>query len=345
MASVLRWLASAALSLAAASTLAAPLQGLQVRLSAPTPVLYGDTDVAITVSVTNTTRHPVHVLRWQLPDEEVETSLFKITRENGERVRYTGPLVKRAEPQPSDFVRIDAGATLDYSVELTAAYDLSRSGRYAIEYAARGTHNKQRGSLHSDTLYLWLEGRSQKSSVSAPPASMAAAAPTYNACSTTQQTQLSAAVAQAVTYAAGAVSYLNSINSGTQRYTKWFGVHTSAREATALDHFQKVHSAFTTQNLSFDCKCKKRGTYAFVYPNQPYKIYLCGAFWSAPLAGTDSRGGTLIHEMTHFTVVAGTADHAYGQTNAAALAISDPDLALNNADSHEYFAENTPALP
>jgi hypothetical protein len=30
---------------------------------------------------------------------------------------------------------------------------------------------------------------------------------------------------------------------------------------------------------------------------------------------------------------------------AAALAISDPVKALDNADSHEYFAENTPALP
>ncbi len=44
--------------------------------------------------------------------------------------------------------------------------------------------------------------------------------------------------------------------------------------------------------------------------------------------------------MSHFDVVAGTDDVVYGQTGAMALAISDPDAAITNADSHEYFAEN-----
>jgi peptidyl-Lys metalloendopeptidase len=33
----------------------------------------------------------------------------------------------------------------------------------------------------------------------------------------------------------------------------------------------------------------------------------------------------------------------YGQSGAKSLAISDPNKAIDNADSHEYFAENTPA--
>ncbi len=51
----------------------------------------------------------------------------------------------------------------------------------------------------------------------------------------------------------------------------------------------------------------------------------------------------MVHEMSHFNVVAGTDDVVYGQSGAKSLALSDPDGALNNADSHEYFAENTPA--
>jgi peptidyl-Lys metalloendopeptidase len=81
-----------------------------------------------------------------------------------------------------------------------------------------------------------------------------------------------------------------------------------------------------------------------VYPTQPYKIYVCNAFWSAPTSGTDSKGGTLVHELSHFNAVAATDDHAYGQSAAASLAISNPTRALDNADSHEYFAENTPGL-
>jgi peptidyl-Lys metalloendopeptidase len=42
--------------------------------------------------------------------------------------------------------------------------------------------------------------------------------------------------------------------------------------------------------------------------------------------------------------VAGTDDWAYGQSAAASLATSNPTRAADNADSHEYFSENTPAL-
>ena len=53
-------------------------------------------------------------------------------------------------------------------------------------------------------------------------------------------------------------------------------------------------------------------------------IYLCSVFWTAPLTGTDSKAGTLIHEMSHFNVVASTDDYVYGQTGAKSLAISEP---------------------
>jgi peptidyl-Lys metalloendopeptidase len=53
----------------------------------------------------------------------------------------------------------------------------------------------------------------------------------------------------------------------------------------------------------------------------------------------------MIHEMSHFNVIAGTDDWAYGQSAAASLARSNPTRAVDNADNHEYFAENTPYLP
>jgi peptidyl-Lys metalloendopeptidase len=43
---------------------------------------------------------------------------------------------------------------------------------------------------------------------------------------------------------------------------------------------------------------------------------VCHAFWPAPANGTDSKAGTLIHEMSHFNVVAGTNDWVYGQSGA-----------------------------
>jgi len=97
--------------------------------------------------------------------------------------------------------------------------------------------------------------------------------------------------------------------------------------------------------MTFYCNCHQKNTYAYVYPDRPYEVHLCGAFWQAPATGTDSKAGTLVHETSHFNNVAGTDDWAYGQSACQSLATSNPDHAIANADSHEYFAENTPAAP
>ena len=126
------------------------------------------------------------------------------------------------------------------------------------------------------------------------------------------------------------------------RYTTWFGTFASSRYTTVTSHFNAISSAMTNAGITFDCKSTQK-VYAYVYPNQPYTIYLGAVYWTAPALGTDSQAGTLIHEMSHFDVVAGTDDVVYGQAGAKSLAISDPAKAITNADSHEYFAENTPA--
>lgn len=103
-------------------------------------------------------------------------------------------------------------------------------------------------------------------------------------------------------------------------------------------------AAVSNQTIEFRCDCTQ-SYYAYVYADEPYIIHLCSEYWNVPLRGTDSQAGTLIHEISHFTVIAGTDDHAYGQKNSLALAIATPVDALDNADSQEYFAENTPYLP
>jgi peptidyl-Lys metalloendopeptidase len=85
------------------------------------------------------------------------------------------------------------------------------------------------------------------------------------------------------------------------------------------------------------------GTYAYVYPDTFGTVYLCPVFWQVGTTGTDSQGGTLVHESSHFTTNGGTDDHVYGQSGAKSLAKSNPDQATDNADNHEYFAENNPS--
>jgi peptidyl-Lys metalloendopeptidase len=231
----------AGLAGAAISVQAAPLSKLDVRLSVATPVVRGDVDVLVDVTVTNPLRHAVAVPESTLPTADPEAKLFSITRD-GQPVRYQGAIVKRMPAQPNEMVVLQPGASLSYQVELTGAYDLSQDGRYSVEYVGLAKHGGAGAS--TAPLYLWLEGRSAKAAPAALTVSAAGISYTGN-CSASQQNTIVGAVSAATTYAQGALSYLS----------------------------------------------------------------------------------------------------AYGQTAAKALAVSDPAKALDNADSHEYFAENTPAQP
>ncbi len=218
-------------------------------------------------------------------------------------------------------------------------YDVSAANLHSEKNIgpAKGVDN-----LTSNELILSIEGRSAATQVDAISPTAVSGTNSFNKCTTSQQSSLASARAQASTYSADALSYLNANKTGS-RYTTWFGVYDAGRYSTATTHFNKISSAMDTASVQFDCGCKKK-YYAYVYPTKPYIIYLCSVFWTAPLTGTDSKAGTLIHEMSHFTVVASTNDYVYGQSGAMSLASSNPNNAVNNADNHEYFAENTPSL-
>ena len=331
-----------------ASTAARSSLDVSVALS---PDTRGDGPVMARVSVTNRSAELVQVPDWQLPSEDLELAQFVVLRD-GQPVTYAGPHIKRGAMRLVEIVSLAPGATLTYDIDLSRAYDLSRDGRYTVEFVSRGTTDAQR-TLRSSRESFQLAGRSASLSASGPstlvgPNSAATVSAlagllTYTKCTATQQTQVATAVTAAATYAAQAKAYMvaNALNS---RYTKWFGAVTTANASVVTTNFTAIDAAFATKPITVDCSCKKT-YFAYVYPTRPYKIYVCKAFWSATMTGTDSKAGTLIHEMSHFTVVAGTDDWVYGQSGAASLAISNPLRAIDNADNHEYFAENTPVLP
>lgn len=342
------WTVAAAAMIACTGTFAASHDRLDVQLSAPSAMVQGDTDVKVDVTVTNLAGHAVTVSKWQLPSDHLQGPLLRIIKDDGTAAAYTGPLIKRGAATAADRVRLEAGESRHYTIELSGAYALG-NGRYTIEYAGRGQREDDASVESSAPLTLWMAGRTEAVEAMSPVerylAHTQAASITYTGnCTSSEKTTLASAVTAATNYATASNTYLAGSPHSTPRYVKWFGTYSSSGWSTAHTHYTNEVTAFTTKPLTLDCSCNDSGTYAYVYANQPYKIYLCGAFWSAPMTGTDSKGGTLVHEMSHFNVVASTDDWAYGQTAAANLAKKNPTKALDNADSHEYFAENNPFL-
>ena len=234
--------------------------------------------------------------------------------------------------------------TGDYTIQ----YDTSSLNLFSAGLARRGVVPREIGELTSQPLTLFIDGRRPRGS----PAQEAPAVDavrgtarglTFSKCSASQQGQVTTALTAGRAMADDGDKSLAASKLLGPRYTEWFGVSDPARLSTVRANFAALKDGFATKPIALDCGCNKP-YFAYVYPNKPYMIYLCKAFWPAPMSGTDSKGGTLLHELSHFTVVAGTDDWVYGQEGAASLAISDPAKAVNNADSHEYFGENTPAL-
>jgi peptidyl-Lys metalloendopeptidase len=345
-------LAAGAAALAMSMAAQAANEGIVVSVAPEKASLGKSEDVVVKVTFTNTSGSPQYVLKSHTPFEEIEAPLFDITRD-GKPVRYMGAIAKRGAPSAADYFLLKPGASYSARVELSALYDMGTTGDYAIRYHS----GRASEELKSDAATVWIDGvRPRGSSEETKTlAEMQAQAGTgtgtvtaaggalaFNKCTTSQQADITSAVSTALSMASDGDAYMARGTMGT-RYTKWFGAVDSSRVATIKAHFAAIKDAFATKPITVDCGCKKT-YYAYVYPTQPYTIYVCKAFWSAPMTGTDSKGGTLVHEMSHFNVVAGTDDWVYGQSGAASLAVSNPSQAIDNADSHEYFGENTPAL-
>lgn len=322
----------------------------------------------ITFKLTNGSGQTLHILKWHTPLEGFKADIFRVERD-GQRVPYVGRLYKRGAPQPEDYVTLAPGESATASVDLAEGYATYAAGRYTAqlegsvfdadaaplaERAAKPTLAAK--ALASNAVSFELTEAREKPLAPelAGPTALAKDGkrkePVFKNCSANRQDILGEAHHQASMRAAGTALALAGTSTAKRptapRYLKWFGAYTSARYQTAIDHFTKIQDALANKTVTFNCDCNDAGVYAYVYPNLPYEIHLCGAFWTAPVdpGATDSQPGTLIHETSHFTVVAGTDDHAYGQSACSSLATSNPTQALDNADSHEYFAENNPPL-
>ncbi len=317
-----------------------------VKLSAEKSSLAARDSVLVNVTLTNVSSHSVRVLKWHTPVDGVKEDLFRVTAD-GASAEYNGRHYKWATPEAHDYLTLKAGESVSRTVDLGSIYDLSKTANYSISYDSEAHHDASHegvSQLRSDSLNVFVEGRPFVQPEAASAGDVTAQALSTANCSSSRVTSVTTAFNSAKTYANNAVSYLGGTPSATSRYTTWFGTYSSSGWSTIKTHFTSIKSALDTKSVIVDCGCTD-SAYAYVYKNSPYRIYVCNAFWSAPNTGTDSRAGTLIHELSHFTVVADTDDHAYGQTAAKNLARSSPTNARDNADSHEYFAENTPSLP
>lgn len=169
---------------------------------------------------------------------------------------------------------------------------------------------------------------------------MSARPPVFVGGTPAQQADTVIAHQNADQFAASCMGQLHGTPNDTNTlYDEWFGAFDQTRFDTVVKHFSDIYDVLQNEQVTYDLTgtgCDP-SVYAYTYKGVR-TVWLCSKYLSAPQTGTDSKSGTLIHELSH--AVSSTDDIEYGEENCRNLATNDPSNAINNADSHEYFTEH-----
>ncbi|MBL4672992.1 MAG: hypothetical protein JKX81_12090 [Arenicella sp.] len=298
----------------------------------------------VSVTYRNVGNQTVSLLKWDTAlNGGLTEDLFSIEF-NNQQIPYTGIHAKRLAPSPSDFVQLAPGESVTGAVSLQRSYPINFKGYYTI--AMRNS-----GALASKT-----QSPLAFNLTADRPIIEAKRPARFQSCSASQIASTDAALTSAERIANTAINDLRgtpvALRPSALRYREWFGSYSAGRYSQVEGGMARIASALSNQTIGFNCDCTNQegvnpdNTFAFVFPNDPYNMTLCGVFFRVPRDGTDSKSGTIVHEISHFNVVASSDDFgsALDQSGSRRLANSSPTSAIRNANAFEYFAENTPFL-
>ena len=179
----------------------------------------------------------------------------------------------------------------------------------------------------------------------------AAMADSFPSCTKKETTNIRTAIADAKALAVVAAANV----ADTPIYERWFGKYSPANAEEVRSTMKSIVRGIRTGAVTARCTrvgvgaCEQE-TYAFVYSDQPYIVHICPKFFTLPKMsdlepGTErsnngTRAGTIIHEISHFDIVADTEDECYSRRECSRMASRSSGRAVINADSYQYFAED-----
>lgn len=179
-----------------------------------------------------------------------------------------------------------------------------------------------------------------------------AVAATYHSCTNAQTASIYNAVGETMAYTRDSYRYASDMTAAaSDRFTTWFGKDNASffngttSRYDAIVSTMKTLAEFDLTQLTYDCgTCVRDDVYGRVFVQQPSIVYLCKPFWKAPLTGSNSQAGNLLSLVAQIRDGAGLSTFATERLTCEKLALESPNLAVQNAASYQFFAENTPAL-
>jgi len=332
---------------------------MSLKISLYSPELFEtNDDVDIIFEVTNTANHAVSILKWFTPLEGLRSSCLLIKSGN-KIIRYEGIKVKRGEPDQESFLEIEPGESVSQKISLEEAYNLPLSGNIKVKFDLNmvfaiddlkknikivSQYNRLKINqlaavgcvfkLNRKNKKVMTFGAKMQGAKVSKLKTNALKEPKVKDMSTDEAKKIKTAHSNGYALAKAALTSL----ANDPKYVKWFGAHNAARFAEVKRVFGKVKSGleaveFTYINNGPSCESKDIAYTA----DGSDKIWLCKGFWSLGATGVDSQAGTIVHEHSHTSGF--TDDHEYGIAKCVQLAKDDPEKAIDNGDSYQFYSE------
>ena len=305
--------------------------------------------VACSFEFLNVADEDYYLLKRNTPLEGLISQFIAVSYE-GRPLKYEGKLIHRDPPTKDEFVLLKAGQRIAATVQINDAFTLNDDGSYTVEYVKplmvtpRDEMSMMAEVTINEAIYIDLEGARHLSRPSTVDEDTADFIVNIESCTT-------------ASFTGGTSSQRSDILKGHKKlckeyadakanvsnsdfYKTWFGTYTTARANHVKDVCQKCVDGLTGKSVSYvvnpsDCQSnwnaytRKGSTTVYLCPAYDNKSVYCKS------SGDPTKEGILAHEWSH--AFGYTDDNAYGATANKNLAKSDPDKAVRNADTYEYY--------
>ena len=309
--------------------------------------------VACTFEFTNNANEDLYLLKRGTPLEGLFSQFITVFVAGGP-VEYDGPFVHRLPPTKDEFVLLKAGKSISASVQITDAFSIDTDGLYTVQYSRPLQYlsvnemselsNSQilRESSEQKSIHIYLEDTHALLKPSRPEETDEVDyTVNIESCSSASFVGGTAANNKGTLDAHKKLcSGIDKVNiTNNDLYKKWFGAFTTARQSKVKAVYKKMRDGLAGKAVTYvngGPYCKP-SWYGYTYHNV-VKVYICPAFYAFPIScgspGTYTKEFGLIHEWSHAFGI--TYDRIYGASQSQNLAKTNPDKAVENADSYGW---------
>uniref|UniRef100_A0A1X7UVI7 Lysine-specific metallo-endopeptidase domain-containing protein n=1 Tax=Amphimedon queenslandica TaxID=400682 RepID=A0A1X7UVI7_AMPQE len=303
-------------------------------------------DVACTFEFLNVADEDYYLLKRNTPLEGL-LSQFVAIYHKGRRLDYEGIFIHRTLPTKDEYILLKAGQKVSATVRINEAFTLINDGRYTVEYIRPlmvlnemqmpiEVNAKAAAYMHLENArYLSLPSQDEVESEGSV---------TIESCTTASFTGGTSSKRTDILNAHKKLckEYGDAKNnvSNSDFYKTWFGTYTDARATKVKKVCQDCVDGLTSKTVTYviePSNCQSNWN-AYTYKGGT-KVYLCQAYNNYQVYcksnGDPTKEGILAHEWSH--AFGYTDDYTYGASANKQLAKDDPDKAVKNADTYEYY--------